>query len=264
MFPSSLYGYNYDEINPYPNQLHPSNRYGGGRNYYIHPRNNNSSGYYNNSYNHRPYYNGFYNNNLRHINSNYNYYDHDNDTQYHKGNIKLFEPEKIARNRKIKATNGKQVRQGSCSQTIQGEIPSVDNMPSTLIIEPMNGQTIKAHQSFRIRTKTSNLITGFFTDPNKQYYVKPQQLKNGMIKGHSHITIQKLDGNNLPDARDVAFFKGLDQPDDNGILSVKAKGLSPGDYRICTIVSSFSHQPVIMPIAKRGSQDDYSKVLVIL
>ncbi|CAJ0836517.1 6402_t:CDS:2 [Entrophospora sp. SA101] len=68
MFPSSLYGYNYDEINPYPNQLHPSNRYGGGRNYYIHPRNNNSSGYYNNSYNHRPYYNGFYNNNLRHIN----------------------------------------------------------------------------------------------------------------------------------------------------------------------------------------------------
>ncbi|CAJ0764129.1 17170_t:CDS:2 [Entrophospora sp. SA101] len=158
--------------------------------------------------------------------------------------------------KKKKATNGKQVRQGSCSQTIQGEIPSVDNMPSTLIIEPMNGQTIKAHQSFRIRTKTSNLITGFFTDPNKQYYVKPQQLKNGMIKGHSHITIQKLDGNNLPDARDVAFFKGLDQPDDNGILSVKAKGLSPGDYRICTIVSSFSHQPVIMPIAKRGSQDD--------
>ncbi|CAJ0760397.1 10774_t:CDS:2, partial [Entrophospora sp. SA101] len=101
------------------------------------------------------------------------------------------------------------------------------------------------------KTKTSNLITGFFTDPNEKYYAEPQLLKNGVIKGHSHVTIQKLDGNNLPDAKDFAFFKGLDQPDKNGILSVKVKGLSPGDYRICTLVSSFSHQPVIMPVAKR-------------
>nr|CAG8611831.1 14792_t:CDS:2 [Entrophospora candida] len=89
-----------------------------------------------------------------------------------------------------------------------------------------------------------------------KYYAEPQQLKNGVIKGHSHITIQKLDGNNLPDAKDFTFFKGLYQPDKNGILSVRVKGLSPGDYRICTLVSSFFHQPVIMPVAKHGSQDD--------
>nr|CAG8511217.1 8856_t:CDS:2 [Entrophospora candida] len=155
----------------------------------------------------------------------------------------------LCKNKKL--TNGQQFRQGSCSQTIQGEIPSVNKMPSTLIIEPINGQILKSQQSFRVKTKTSNLITGFFTDPNEKYYAEPQQLKNGVIKGHSHVTIQKLDGNNLPDAKDFAFFKGLDQPDKNGILSVKVKGLSSGDYRICTLVSSFSHQPVIMPVAKR-------------
>ncbi|CAJ0918620.1 21341_t:CDS:10, partial [Entrophospora sp. SA101] len=162
----------------------------------------------------------------------------------------------LCKNKKL--TNGQQIHQGSCSETIQGEIPSVNKMPSTLIIEPINGQILKSRQSFRVKTKISNLITGFFTNPNEKYYTEPQQLKNGVIKGHSHVTIQKLDGNNLPNAKDFTFFKGLDQPDKNGILLVKVKGLSPGDYRICTLVSSFSHQPVIMPVAKRGSQDDCS------
>ncbi|CAJ0873337.1 1799_t:CDS:2 [Entrophospora sp. SA101] len=168
----------------------------------------------------------------------------------------------LCKNKKL--TNGQQIHQGSCSETIQGEIPSVNKMPSTLIIEPINGQILKSRQSFRVKTKISNLITGFFTNPNEKYYTEPQQLKNGVIKGHSHVTIQKLDGNNLPNAKDFTFFKGLDQPDKNGILLVKVKGLSPGDYRICTLVSSFSHQPVIMPVAKRGSQDDYETHLKVL
>nr|CAG8445277.1 4059_t:CDS:10 [Entrophospora candida] len=42
----------------------------------------------------------------------------------------------------------------------------------------------------------------------------------------------------------------------SGVLKV---GLSPGNYRICNLVSSFSHQPVIMPVTKRGSQDDSSQ-----
>ncbi|CAJ0826272.1 3440_t:CDS:2, partial [Entrophospora sp. SA101] len=189
--------------------------------------------------------------------------DEDNPTSsivyVHVSDVKISGDKKLNNNlcKNKKLTNGQQFRQGSCSQTIQGEIPSVNKMPSTLIIEPINGQILKSQQSFRVKTKTSNLITGFFTDPNEKYYAEPQLLKNGVIKGHSHVTIQKLDGNNLPDAKDFAFFKGLDQPDKNGILSVKVKGLSPGDYRICTLVSSFSHQPVIMPVAKRGSQDDY-------
>jgi hypothetical protein len=167
----------------------------------------------------------------------------------------------LCKNKKL--TNGKQVAGGSCSETIQGEIPSSDNMPSTLITEPRNGQTLKAGRSFTVTTKTSNLITGLFSDPIKQYYISPQQLENGKIKGHSHITIQKLDGDKLPNAKMVAFFKGLDQRSKNGVLSTKVMGgLPQGNYRICTIVSSFSHQPVIMPIAKRGSQDDCIRIKV--
>ena len=54
------------------------------------------------------------------------------------------------------------------------------------------------------------------------------------------------------------FFKGLNDPaDGNGELTALVeKGLPPGKYRLCTQVSSFAHQPTVMPIAHRGGQDD--------
>ncbi|CAG8618680.1 14202_t:CDS:1, partial [Funneliformis caledonium] len=152
--------------------------------------------------------------------------------------------------------DGTQNRDGYCVETVLGEVPDVDNMISTLIIEPEDGSTIPANEKFRIETISENLITGFFTDPIKEYYVRPQELDDGKIIGHSHITIQKLnnDKRNVPNPENFAFFKGLDEPAQDGVLGVNVdEGLPAGNYRICTIVSSFSHQPVIMPVAQRGT-----------
>jgi len=111
--------------------------------------------------------------------------------------------------------------------------------------------------------------TGFFDDPAKEYYQFPQTLdKDGFIQGHSHVTIQKLDGeDNVPDARVFAFFKGLNDRAVNGILSVvvgsdKKEGLDPGYYRVCTMTASFGHQPTLMPVAQRGAQDDCTRFTV--
>ncbi|CAG8453192.1 11203_t:CDS:2 [Scutellospora calospora] len=145
-----------------------------------------------------------------------------------------------------------------------GEVPTVKNMVSSLIVSPTNGQTINENQAFDVKAATNNLITGFFSDPKTQYYTNPQTLgANGQIQGHSHITIQQLNGNTPPDPQLFAFFQGLNNASVNGILAVTvAKGLPAGNYRICTMTSSLSHQPLIMPVAQRGSQDDCIRINV--
>jgi len=91
-----------------------------------------------------------------------------------------------------------------------GEIPDVNRMVSTLIRFPENNQVIEANKNFTIITETVNLSTGFFSDPVKQYYTFPQTLdRRGFIQGHSHVTVQKLIGNGVPDPKVFAFFKGL-------------------------------------------------------
>ena len=40
------------------------------------------------------------------------------------------------------ASDGTQIKSGSCSSTVQGSIPSVNNMVSTLIVSPSNGQNV--------------------------------------------------------------------------------------------------------------------------
>uniref|UniRef100_A0A1D1Z5S6 Elongation factor Tu n=1 Tax=Anthurium amnicola TaxID=1678845 RepID=A0A1D1Z5S6_9ARAE len=159
---------------------------------------------------------------------------------------------------KLDKGNGSQNRDGQCVQTPLGEVPDVDKMVSTLIRSPRNNQVLIANKPFTIKTETINLETGFFDDPVKQYYIFPQTLnKKGIIQGHNHVTIQKLIRNEIPDPRNIAFFKGLNDKAENGILSVKVEnGLPAGKYRLCTMVSSFAHQPVLMPIAQRGAQDD--------
>ncbi len=67
------------------------------------------------------------------------------------------------------------------------------------------------------------------------------------------------------DARKIDFFKGLNQKSSDGLtlsLEIPAGTLSNGKYRICSITGSNSHQPVIMPVARRGSQDDCIRVNV--
>ncbi|CAB4486041.1 hypothetical protein RhiirA1_411754 [Rhizophagus irregularis] len=156
--------------------------------------------------------------------------------------------------------NGTQNPNGECVTTVMGEIPSKKQMVSTVIRFPKNNDKIPANTAFTIRTKTINLITGFFDDPVKQYYIFPQTLDNdGFIQGHSHVTVQKIDNPDEPLNPEIfAFFKGLNDPaDGNGELTALVeKGLPAGDYRLCTMVSSFAHQPVLMPVAQRGAQDD--------
>jgi hypothetical protein len=39
-------------------------------------------------------------------------------------------------------------------------------------------------------------------------------------------------------------------------------GLPAGNYRVCSMTSSSNHQPVLMPVAQRGAQDDCQKFTV--
>ncbi|CAJ0884935.1 13840_t:CDS:2 [Entrophospora sp. SA101] len=157
----------------------------------------------------------------------------------------------------LRESNGTQIRTGFCSSQIQGEVPNVSKMTSTIIVFPKNAGTVIAGKNFTAVVKVKNLATGQFSDPVDDYYDRPQQLNNkGVILGHSHISIQKLNGNNVPDATVFAFFKGLNLPAEGGALTQVVSLPAPGLYRMCTMSSSFTHQPVVMPVAQRGPQDD--------
>src|SRR5205085_3874850 len=109
-------------------------------------------------------------------------------------------------------------------------------------------------KKFNVDIVMSNIETGHFSDPENVYNTVPQDLNShGLILGHSHVTIQKLNGNSPPDAQKFAFFKGLeDKADSDGRLTAEVvskdgkPGLSPGHYRICTMTGSFSHQAPVM------------------
>jgi len=166
----------------------------------------------------------------------------------------------------LKANDGTQIKEPNCVSLEIGELPSVDKMVSAIIIEPRFGQTLKRNQTFTVRTKIINIETAFFSDPAVDYYQIAQKLNGGgIIQGHSHITIQRLNGNNVPDPKIFAFFKGLNEKAVNGVLSVEVTNGLPlkGLHRICTMNASNSHQPVVMPVAQRGAQDDCIRVNVI-
>lgn len=156
--------------------------------------------------------------------------------------------------------DGTQNRGGSCSSTPQGSIPATNKMVSTLILEPKNGAVLRANTPIGIKVRTSNMDLGFFDEPNTQYYANPQTLNSqGLIEGHQHVVIQRINDPQTPmNAEVFEFFKGLDsQPDANNDLTTTLdEGLPAGTYRLCSLTGTRSHQPVIMPVAKRGAQDD--------
>jgi len=166
-------------------------------------------------------------------------------------------------------TNGTQVRGGSCNGVVMGDIPSTENMVSTIITFPQPGQTLQANQTFNVTLQVSGLQAGAFTNADANYYSAPQGLNgNGVIIGHSHVTIQTL-GNNIntptpPDPSTFEFFKGIDNAGNGqgGLSAEVTGGLAPGVYRVCTLSSSANHTPVLMPIAQRGAQDDCTKFTV--
>lgn len=147
-----------------------------------------------------------------------------------------------------------------------GQIPASSAMISSLITNPTNGENIAANQDFNIDVQVSNLVAGSFTNPDNTYYAAPQQLKGGKVVGHTHVTVQAL-GNNAqtpPDPTAFAFFKGINDAGDGngGLTAAVAGGLPAGNYRVCTLTSSSNHQPVLMPVAQRGAQDDCNKFTV--
>jgi hypothetical protein len=150
-----------------------------------------------------------------------------------------------------------------------GKIPSTQNMISGIITSPKPGENIAANKDFTVSVQTKGLTAGSFTNAAATYYSAPQDLAgNGQIIGHTHLTVQDL-GNSLapttaPDPAAFVFFKGVnDAGNGNGLLSATVTGgLPAGNYRVCSMTSASNHQPVLMPVAQRGAQDDCQKFTV--
>ena len=171
-------------------------------------------------------------------------------------------------------TNGSQIKSGSCNPAPMGAIPSTSNMPSAKFVSPSNLAVIPANTTFQVALAIKGLETGFFVNPDANWYAAPQQLNmtTGNIMGHSHIVIEKLD--NLTQATPTdptkfAFFAGLNgKADANGLLYANVtSGLPEGTYRMASINVAMNHQPALVAVAQRGALDDaiyVSLSLVIL
>lgn len=158
-------------------------------------------------------------------------------------------------------TNGLQVKTGSCNPAPMGIIASTANMPSAKFVNPKNGATIPANTNFTVQMAISHLETGHFVNANENYFSAPQVVNSaGDIQGHSHVVIEaltSLDQTTVTDPNKFTFFKGLNDPAQNGVLSAEvAGGLPAGVYRIASINSAANHQPVLVAIAQHGSLDD--------
>ncbi|KFY66380.1 hypothetical protein V496_02073 [Pseudogymnoascus sp. VKM F-4515 (FW-2607)] len=166
-------------------------------------------------------------------------------------------------------TNGMQITSGSCNGIPMGRIPASENMISAMITNPQPGDKVPADTTFSISVQTTHLKAGFFVNPTTNYYTAPQELDdNGDIIGHCHITVQDigdLKSTTPPDPTKFTFFKGVDDDGNGkGLLQAEVEGgLPAGVYRVCTMIAARNHQPVNMPVAQRGAQDDCTKFEVV-
>ncbi|TVY75558.1 hypothetical protein LSUE1_G009895, partial [Lachnellula suecica] len=166
-------------------------------------------------------------------------------------------------------TNGLQITTGSCNGITMGDIPAKTAMVSSVIINPpTGGKAIASDTSFNITVQMANIVAGSFTNADATYYAAPQALSGGKVVGHTHVTVQDMGKSLNPttalDATQFAFFKGInDAGNGQGLLTaVVTGGLPAGNYRVCTMASASNHQPVVMPVAQRGTADDCTKFVV--
>ena len=129
-----------------------------------------------------------------------------------------------------------------------GVIPSVENMPSAKFIFPPNFEALAKATTFTVRLAISHLQTGWFTNSQNTYMSAPVEVNAfGDVIGHSHIVIEKLSGfgqTTPTDPKNYAFFKALNDPAVNGVLSTDVTGGLPvGFYRIAAFHSGSNHQP---------------------
>lgn len=151
-----------------------------------------------------------------------------------------------------------------------GDLPAKTAMVSSVITFPLAGSaTIQSDTTFNITVQMSNLVAGSFTNADATYFSAPQSLSGGQVVGHTHVTVQDMGASLNPttalDPTQFAFFKGInDAGNGKGLLSATVTGgLPAGNYRVCTMASASNHQPVIMPVAQRGTADDCTKFTVI-
>ncbi|KAK3986971.1 hypothetical protein QBC44DRAFT_310814 [Cladorrhinum sp. PSN332] len=169
-------------------------------------------------------------------------------------------------------TNGQQNPSGSCNPIPLGRIPASDKMVSSLITYPSASTPVPALKTFNVTILTRGLSAGYLVNPSTNYYSAPQDLDEhtGEIRGHCHVTIQSLgDGKEVLDPRDFVFFKGVDdagaEKGNDGVRELRAEikgGLPHGGYRVCSMAAAGNHQPVVMPVAQRGAQDDCVRFVV--
>jgi len=166
-------------------------------------------------------------------------------------------------------TNGLQITTGSCNGITMGDIPAKTAMVSSVILNPpTGGAAVAADTSFNVTVQMANIVAGSFTNADATYYASPQALQGGQVVGHTHVTIQDMGKSLNPtaalDAQQFAFFKGInDAGNGKGLLTAAVTGgLPAGNYRVCTMASASNHQPVIMPVAQRGTADDCTKFVV--
>ncbi|KIM65204.1 hypothetical protein SCLCIDRAFT_1212330 [Scleroderma citrinum Foug A] len=158
-------------------------------------------------------------------------------------------------------TNGQQITSGSCNPAPMGVIPSTSNIPSAKFVSPANLDTVPPNTVINIQLAIQGMQTGFFVNPDTNYFAAPQQLNGqGQIQGHSHVVIEQLDSlsSRTPlNPTKFAFFKGLNEAAQNGILSTTVQGgLPAGVYRMASINTASNHQPLLVPVAQHGSLDD--------
>lgn len=150
-----------------------------------------------------------------------------------------------------------------------GDIPAKTSMVSSVITFPQTGgSSVQSDTTFNITVQMTGLVTGSFSNADATYYSAPQALSGGKVVGHTHVTVQDLGSSLNPttalDPTLFAFFKGINNAADaNGVLSATVTGgLPAGNYRVCTMASATNHQPVLMPVAQRGTADDCTKFTV--
>jgi transcription initiation factor TFIID subunit 15 len=136
-------------------------------------------------------------------------------------------------------------------------------MPSSLVTFPGNNQDLAENTTFQIVVNTIGMNLGHFTNAKATYYSAPTFLDdNGLIIGHTHVTVQDLGGSFNPsaplDPQVFSFFLGINTPAnaDNQVFANVTGGLPAGFYRVCTMVANANHSPLQMPVAQRGAQDD--------
>lgn len=160
-------------------------------------------------------------------------------------------------------TNGRQLKNGSCNPAPMGAIPSTSNMPSVKFVQPVNLAVVPPNTTFQITLAVRNFATGYFVNPDTNYFAAPQQLDptTGLIQGHTHVVIEALESLNQTtptDPTQFAYFVAMNnKADASGNLYANVTGgLPEGAYKMTTINAAMNHQPLLLPAAQRGASED--------